>query len=281
MKKILFLFVLACVMVSAPAQKKEKIKGNREVVTKLYTLKPFHAIALGEDLRVVLKQAADEEALELRADENLHEVLQWEVTGGILQLHTSKEIVSKRKFEIAVYTEKDLRLIRLSGSAKIETDGKLPLESLTLETSEAAKAELAVKIKDTLTVRATGKSRIHLDADAALFRITLTDNAKLKGTFTGKELVLNADKSAGAHMGGGVKRGEFTLKDKSEADALRLIVKKEAVVDMRGKTGASLQGQGARLEMRLTDKAQLHVAGNFSEYRLKKFEGNSALTREP
>ena len=278
--RLLLIFFLAA-LTGVTAQKKEKIKGNREVVTKIYTLKPFHAIELGEDLHVLIKPAIDTVALELRADENLHEVLEWHVSEGVLYLNTTKEIIKKKAFDITLFVQKDLKGIKLFQSARVKTDGKLLFNSLTVETDEFAKADLALQLQDTLQLRMKGKSKIELDAGAPVHLYQMTDNARLKGVIDGKVLRFTADKSAQAELGGGMKEINVELVDKAEFNSGKLSAKKSALVRLADKTDAALKGEGAGIEMHLSGKAHLHLSGDFKKYDLKTFTGNSSLTREP
>jgi hypothetical protein len=281
MKKYVLFLMGLLVFGSVLAQSKDKIKGNRQVVTKVYTLKPFHAIEFGEDLRVTLKPASDDEALELRADENLHEVLVWEVSGGVLHLRTTKNIVRRRAFDITIFTEKDLRKIKISEYGKIKTENKLKFESVYIELSNYAQADLTMDVSDTLHVNLTEKSKLKIDIDAKINLFHLTDDADLSGMLSGKSLKVKAEKTSDLSLGGSMKYVELEMADKSEFTGKKFLVKKAASVRLKKRANASLKGQSAEIEMFLEGKSHLHLAGDFNRYDLKKFEGESSLTREP
>ncbi|NPA42442.1 MAG: hypothetical protein GXO27_00215 [Chlorobi bacterium] len=281
MKYRLFFLLVFLLITGTFAQKKEKIKGNRQVVTKLYPVRPFRTLALSEDLHVKLKPAVSGEAVELKADENLHEVLSWNVSGGVLTLSLTKEIVSKRKFEVAVHVPDSLQVIRLDGGARIESDGKLAFPSLTLEAGGNARAELALAVKDTLRLNLKGKSKIELDADTRIALVRMEENSKLKGSLTAKEFMFDGSGSASAALGGTSKTIQAGLREKAEFEGLHFGIKKEAIVKADDKTSVSLKGEGGDIEMHLGGKAALHLRGRFDKYKLKKFEGHASLTREP
>ncbi len=263
------------------AQSKERIKGNRQVVTKVYTLKPFHSIEFAEDLRVQLKQASGEESLELRADENLHEVLVWEVNEGVLRLYTKKDIVRKRAFEITIFVDKDLRSIKISETARIKSENKLKFNALNIEMDHYAKADLALIVSDTLRVNLKNKAVLETDAEAPVVLLKLTDDAEVKGMISGKKMKVQADKTADFTLGGSMKYVELNLTDKAEFSGKKFFVKKAATVRLDKRANASLKGQSAGMEMFLRGKSHLHLAGDFNRYELKEFKDNASITREP
>jgi len=281
MKKRLFLLLSVLVLPWVHAQKTEKIKGNREVVTKIYPLPPFKAVEVGDDLHVTLKPAADTTALELRADSNLHDVLQWNVTDSVLHLSLTKEILKKKAFDITLFAGKELSRIKIYESARLETDGKLSFPRMRLETAGYAKAEAAFLIRDTLEILMKEKSKLVLDADAKNMTATLQNGAHLKASLTGKYLELTASGSSKAQLGGSMKHVLWKLKEKAECNGANLGVKNRAEVHLDDKTEAELKGRGAVIVMFLTGKSQLELSGNFKKYELEKFRDHSVLSRKP
>jgi len=281
MKTSLFLLLWLATVLSLPAQQKEKIKGNRMVVTKIYPLPYFQAVQWGEDLEVVLKPASDTVAVELRADENLHDVLDWEIRDSVLVLFTTKQIIKKKAFDITLFVDKNLKRIKMTQSAKGKTDGKLVFNHLTVQTADYAKGEMAVKANDTLQVLMEGKSKLNWDGEAPVHMYVLTDNAHLKGVVEGKTWNVKTDKSAKVEVGGGIKELKAELKGKSVLDAENLGVRSLAVMRLYDKAEASLKGKSSDIEMHLTGKSHLHLSGEFKKYDLKTFLDNSSLTREP
>ncbi len=280
--RIFTLILILTVTATGFAQKKPKIKGNRQVVTKVYTLKPFHSIVAGENLHIKLKPATETEALELRADENLHEALEWKVSEGILYLETTYDIIKRRAFDITVFVEKDIKYIHLSQYADMETENKIKLESsVRLELQDYAKADLQLDIKDSLKIDLKNKAELNLDAESQTTEIHITDDATLKGYLGTGFLLVTGDKKSDMILGGFAKKMDMKLSDKAEFSGKKFKIKKEAVVRLDNRGKASLEGQSAKIRIFLTDKSHLHVKGSFKNYQLEKFEGESVLSREP
>ncbi len=280
MKKLFFSLFIIFVSLHLFAQKKEKIKGNHEVVTKVYTLQDFQAIEAGEDFKIQLKQAVDEEALELRADENLHEVLKWEVNEGVLKIYTTKKIIRRKAFDITIFTDKDLHAIQLHENARMEMEDKLKFKKITIEMDDYAKAELKMMISDTLLVDLKGKSKLEVDMEVPVSFLRLKDGSEIEGVLIGENLVAKGENTCDFNLGGNMNEVEAHMTDKSEFKAIRMTVKNQAVFYLQKRSNASIKGKSAEINMSLSGKSHLHLSGEFNNYNLKKFEGESALTRE-
>ena len=78
-KNIPFLLVALLVTTFSLAQKKEKIKGSKIVTVAIKELKSFENIEVGDNFEVLLVKG-DKPSLEIEADDNLHDIINFEVT---------------------------------------------------------------------------------------------------------------------------------------------------------------------------------------------------------
>ena len=124
MKKIL-LFILTVISFSMTAQKKEKIKGNREVLIKKFVLPSFSALEVGEHFNIKLEKATDTTRVIIETDDNLFDVIHYQVDEGVLKFYTSMEIVKKKRLRITVFVPEHFHRIKLKEKAKVFNEDKL------------------------------------------------------------------------------------------------------------------------------------------------------------
>ncbi len=155
MKKILaLLFVLVPLLVLS--QRRPKIKGNRVVTEVNESLPTFNAIELTDDLEIHLKKSYGE-GYQITADDNLIDVLKFEVLDGTLMISSYYDIVSKKKLEITVNFVA-LNAITLR-AGKVFGDDQISTETLYLNTF--------------------GNADMDIDASAFLVNLNAEDNSKV------------------------------------------------------------------------------------------------------
>lgn len=154
MKKLMLLSLLM-VPLMILGQRKPKIKGNREVTEVREELPPFNAIELNDNLDIILKKSFGE-GFEITADDNLVDVIKFEVEDSTLIISSFYSITSKKKLDIVV-NFKELKAITLR-------DGKMTTTDIVAT--------------DALYVNVFGNSRLNLKADAFVADLNLEDTSK-------------------------------------------------------------------------------------------------------
>jgi hypothetical protein len=179
--------------VTITAQKKPKIKGNKEVVEVFKNLDAFNQIEIGDGLNVSLMQTTDE-GYRLKSDSNLVDVFKIEVVDSILKIYTTFKITSSKKQEIAV-TFINLDKVTLRNDAKVKGLNKFNLDEFVLESYDSCDFDMDInskKFRMNLNGRTNGK--LQLRSDEAI--MNLNDNSYLKGTLSIENLNLTLNKRA-------------------------------------------------------------------------------------
>ncbi|MFS4455892.1 GIN domain-containing protein [Maribacter sp. 2304DJ31-5] len=152
MKRVAFLLLVGIVGFQVSAQRKPKIKGNKNVVEVREDLPPFHAIQLNDDLEIVLQKSSNE-GYGLEIDDNLIDVLKFKVADSTLIISSFYNITSKKKLNITVfYTE---------------------LAAITMKKGEISMKD--VISSDRLYVNTSGTSRLELNATADIIDINMDE----------------------------------------------------------------------------------------------------------
>lgn len=119
MKNIVILILITFPILSN-AQRKPKIKGSRIVSELSEELPPFNAIVLNDDLDIRLNKALGP-GYHLIADDNLIDILKFEVQEGTLVISSYYNITAKKQLEITInYT--DLQAITVKNGSVVSNE---------------------------------------------------------------------------------------------------------------------------------------------------------------
>ena len=153
MKNFILLF-LALSTFAVSAQRKPKIKGNKTIVDVNEDLPFFNAIELRDDLEVLLKKTAIP-GYSVSADDNLIDVLKFEVVDSTLIIRSFYKITAKKQLEITVnYNE---------------------LNSISLENGKLVSGDMINA--EVLNISTYGSSKLELNARASIMNITMEGNS--------------------------------------------------------------------------------------------------------
>lgn len=175
--KYLFFLCFLLIATSKVDAQKEKIKGDKNVTIERTDLDSFHTIIITEDLDIEIIEDGSS-SVEVEADENLHDVIKFNVRDSILNIETTHNIASKKKLEIKLRYQSCLNNIQLIGDAVVRSNTPVDVSSLTLRASDNSKAYLTVKSYDFNFV-GTGKTKIKLNLTASKTKLQLSDNSYL------------------------------------------------------------------------------------------------------
>ncbi|WJJ96953.1 GIN domain-containing protein [Algibacter luteus] len=198
MKNIIcVLVVLFSIMVSA--QKKEKIKGNKEVIEVYNNLESFSQIEISDQLEVFLMQTGSE-GYSLKTDSNLINSIKLEVIDSILKVYTTRNIVSNKKLELNITFQK-LNKISLSNKAKLKGNNMFRLEALAINSLSNSDFELDIVSND-VSIRMDGNSNGKLKLNGEALTMVLNDNAFIKGSVSLTNFNLTVNKRADLNIEG-------------------------------------------------------------------------------
>lgn len=276
MKKLLLLSLILTVFVST-AQKRGKIKGNREVLIKKFDLPAFTALEAGENFKIGIQKATDTTRVVIETDDNLFDVIRFKVEEGILKLYTLMDIVKKKRLRVTVYIPNDFQKIKVIDKAKVFNDETLDFETLSIETSNRGKVDLNLNIKKSINITGRDKSELQLNLSGKKAKIYLTDNAILNGNFGLSEANIEAEKHAEINLEGSLKELQLKLKDKAKFDSEKLVIEK-----------ADLKAfDKAVINIKVTNTIEMSLFGETETYLfdrpkiiLKAFDDHAALFKK-
>jgi hypothetical protein len=167
------------------AQNPDKIKGNRVVSTIITEINSFHTIALDEDFEIDLIYNKIP-SVEVEADENLHEFIEFIVSDSVLYFNKLKKITSKKRLNIKVSYDDYLQFIEATNDSEINGLTPLNLNNGVLKTSGSSKIGLTIQ-SDTLHIETSDKAKLKLNITADTCSVNMKGTGKL-------EALINAPK---------------------------------------------------------------------------------------
>ena len=223
MKKTL-IFLLAIGLCSFTyAQKKPKVKGNKEVIQVIREIpEDFNALEIDDGLKIKLSQGVENGYI-LNVDSNLVDVLQFFVVDSVLKVYTTNNIVSSKKVEITM-TVKGLEHLILKNDAEVEGEGPFNSERFYISGYNSSRLDLDVRAEDvtvTLHRNAGGKLRVTSENTT----IIMNDRTDLKAYAVCDNIRVTVNNSADLDLDGDAEYAAFNLKESSTLNARKMKVR--------------------------------------------------------
>ena len=168
MKKHYFLLIALVITAVSFAQKKEKIKGSKIVTVTQKDVEPFQNLEINDNLEIFIIKG-DKQSIEIEADDNLHDVLKYEMNGNTLQLSSTKEVTGAKKFSVRVTYTNDLKLITVRSEAQLNSLADLQGDNFTVKNYDYSKSYLNVKATY-FTLIMNDRSKAELNAKSDLLQ---------------------------------------------------------------------------------------------------------------
>jgi hypothetical protein len=198
MKRVVVLTLLIFLGLQTFAQRKPKIKGNKNVVEVREDLPAFNAIELSDDLEIVLQKSSNEGYV-LETDDNLIDVLKFKVTDSTLVISSFYNITAKKKLNITIfYTELDALTMR---NGEISMKDVISTDKLDVNTYGTSRLELNATA-DIININMEEISSGDFNLASDSLNLTLKDRIDVKIYATGAKNTLYMYKNASAKMEG-------------------------------------------------------------------------------
>ncbi|MFH6602400.1 GIN domain-containing protein [Maribacter algicola] len=197
MKNMIF-FIALILCFQAMGQRKPKIKGNRNVVEVSESLPAFNAIELKDDLDITLQKASSE-GYAISADDNLIDVLKFEVQDSTLIITSYYKITGKKKLDITIDYNYLESVTMFDG--RIEMKDIISSEQLYINTFGSSKLQLNTN-STFVQVHMEGSSSGDLNINSDSLNIVLKDRIDVGIYAVSDSNILKMTESAGAKLEG-------------------------------------------------------------------------------
>jgi len=228
MKKYTAILLLLLSTTLTLAQKKDKIKGSKTVTVEQREVGNFEALEVEDNLKVHLERGEKTE-LKIEADDNLHDIISFDLKDNTLRIYTTKEAVNYKKLIVRVTYDSDLTLVTSKNEAVINAIEEIQLDEITFKTSDYSKLFLNVNTKKFI-LQADDKSKTELNLRSENTIIQLSKNAALKSLLTTFDLKIDLYQKSNATLEGNATKAIIRLDNNSNLTGNKLIVKDAEII---------------------------------------------------
>lgn len=272
MKKIIILiFLLLSAMTFS--QQKEKVKGSKIVKLEQKQVENFESIEVEDNLEVFLVKGK-ECGLEIEADDNLIEFVEYKLTGKNLRISTSKDLSSFKKLSVRITYTDTFNLVITKDETNVTALSDIVLNTITFKCYDYSKLFLNARTKD-FTLMANDKSKVELNLNSDKTTIDISKSAYIKGLISSIDMRFDMYQKSSAEVEGDIINLKLRLDNNTEFIGKKLIAKNAlletngysknsitisniATIDASGNSEIELYGEPTKIEInRFTESASL------------------------
>ena len=261
MKKIITLSFLL-ITVLAFAQKKEKVKGSKIVKLEQKQVNDFESLELEDNLEIFLIKG-NECGIEIEADDNLIEYIEYKLTGKNLRISTSRD-----KFNL-VTAKDETNLTALSD---------VVLDNVTFKSYDYAKLFLNAKTKN-FTLMANDRSKVELNLKSEKTAIDLSKSAYVKALISSGEMKFDMYQKASAEVEGDVLDLKLRLDNNTDFTGRKLTTK-NALVEVSGYANSSINISNIAI-IDASGNSEIAVFGEPVKIEIKHLIDSATLRKKP
>ena len=275
MKKYIPLLLLLLFTSLSFAQHKEKIKGSKIVTLEPKEISSFNQIEIEDNLEVFLERGEKNE-IKIEADDNLHEIIEFDLRDNILRIYTSKEAINYKKLIVRVTYTNTLDMVSTKNQSSVNAIQEILLDNITFKTNDNSQLYLNVNAKNFI-LQADDKSKTELNLKSENATIELSKNASLKALANAIDLKCDLYEKSNATIEGDVTNANIRLDNSSTLKGNKLTVK-NADVTTEGNSNCSLFVE-TNIIVEAVDKSEIEILGA-PKIEIRKFEGEAKLLKK-
>lgn len=273
MTKLSSLLIVLLITVSASAQ---KLKGSRAVTIEQKEISAFESIEVADNLEVFLVKG-DKCALEIEADDNLHEAIGIDVGAGTLRIGLAKEITGAKKFSVRITYTDNLTMIVAKGNTVVTALNDMNVPNLSIKTFDSAKFLASVKTGKFMLM-SNDKSKTELNLTATAANVELSKNANLKALISAAKLTFDMYQKSTATIEGDVIDMKLRLDNNANFTGKNLTAKNVQLVTEDYSAGSIIASEKAVIAA--GGKSEIQLYGD-PKIEITKFADSALLQKKP
>ncbi|WP_027392202.1 GIN domain-containing protein [Aquimarina latercula] len=207
---------------------KEKIKGNKIVVTEQKSVDAFHTIQLNDNFEVTLQEDSDN-IISIEADSNLQEVINITVQDSILNIKSDKRIKRSKALNIKISYAQDLKKIVSFNKVQLKSTSLIKASNIRIESNDDSEMFLSIEADKTSSIT-NGKSNVdlHINANEAFYQVN--DDSELKGIVEADSLKIDLYQKGYAKLEGKVTSMLLRADGNTDFYGEKLITEKTSII---------------------------------------------------
>lgn len=275
MKQIAFLLLVLFTSTVSLAQKKDKIKGSKIITHTIKEVESFENIEIEDNVEIYLVKA-DTPSIEIEADDNLHDVVNFSITGNTLRITTLKTVSSAKKFDLRINYATTLKLITVKNEAKLHALNALQLDSITIKNFDNSASYLNVNSNSFILIL-NDKSEAEINVKSQNTTLELSKNAELKALIASPEVKIDLYEKAEAKIEGDATNAKIRLDNNAILTANKFSV---ASIDLTVENYAKCEVNAVNdIAISASGKTQIELFGE-PKIEMRKFTNSTTLYKK-
>ena len=270
MRTILLLTILLF-SISTIAQKKDKIKGDKNVTSEERTFDYFSKIEVNDKIKLSLKQD-NSVRLTIEADENLHDVIESEIEDGTLVLSLNKRVINSKRFNLTLYID-DLEGLELNDDSEIKGIDTFNFFDLHVTLNDKSDVEIDIK-SQTFSLVSNEKSKGDFTIKADSISLNMKESSKIKYVIDTEKLDIDYDGNSTGEFVGKVTNLVLNAHDNATFRGAELIAQ-ESLINASNNSSSYINSKN-NLIITAKDKSKIYIF-NSPTIELKSFEDTSSI----
>ena len=276
MKTKLHLLILTFLITfSGFSQSSEKVKGSRNVTTLITEIDQFNRLVIGDDFKINIKQG-ELPSVQVDTDDNLHDVIEFNVLEGSLNFKTNKNITSSKKMEITITFRDSLNIIELKEDAELTSTSTIKVTDLILRAKESTKAFLTIEAENFQYIGA-GKTKAELNVTSKSTALDLSDTTSIEALINSDTIVIDMLQRTSARLEGDANELTIKADNSSTLKAEKLTVKTCSLIT-EGKADVHIEASKDFI-IEASGSTETYIYGS-PKIELKKFEDDAILRKK-
>lgn len=271
MKKSILLLLFLLVGITIFAQKLEKIKGSKIVITTERAFDTIKGIELHKNLDITIVKA-EENKLVIFADDNLHDIVLTDINDGILDIDLSNKIIRKKKFELTLYLT-NLEEVTLNDSSKLTNNEYFNSENVQIDLKDRSQGNLMFDASK-ITLNGDNHCKGELLLKGNTIKINAQENSKLNIGLSVDNLILNANQKSAINIEGKADKATITANNFTRIKASNCKIEN---AEIASDDNATLYVNVLKnVEIKASGKSKIYLFGN-AKINLSDFKDNATL----
>src|SRR5690606_24714477 len=219
----------------------------------------------------------DKCALEIEADDNLHDAIGFDLSAGILRVREALEVTGAKKFSVRITYSDNLTMIIAKDRTVVTALTDLNLADITIKTFNEAKFFAAVQATKFMLM-ANDKSKVELNLKSDAATVELSKNSNLKALISAGKLTFDMYQKTSATIEGDVLDMKLRLDNNANFVGKNLTAKNVQVVTEDYSAGSIIASEKATIAA--GGKSEIQLYGE-PKIEITKFADSAILQKKP
>lgn len=275
MKKYIILLLVVLSVTLTFAQKKEKIKGSKTATTEEREVGFFEALVVEDNLEVQLERGEHTE-LKIEADDNLHDIISFDLSNKILRIYATKQATNYKKLIVRVTYTNDLNLITSKDESTVSATQQLLLDAITIKVYDNSKQFLNVVTKKFI-LQSDDKSKTELNLKSEIATFEMSKNASLIALATITELKVDMYQKSTATIEGEATSAVIRLENNSDFTGSKFAVENVDITTESNSSGSVNAVKTVTIDA--AEKSEIQLVGA-ATIEIRKFIDEAKLIKK-